>query len=93
MTAPLRPCVVDASAWIEWLTASAPGMKMGLQFPGKLPLDTAIALLAADLHREHTLATANAIVYATAQHQKAELLTRDAHSDRLPGVVFFSKAA
>ena len=30
------------------------------------PLDTATALLASDLHRQHKLATADAIVYATA---------------------------
>ncbi|WP_076998925.1 type II toxin-antitoxin system VapC family toxin [Variovorax sp. KK3] len=58
-----------------------------------VPLDTAIALLAADLHRHHKLATADAIVYATAQHQRAELLTCDAHFNGLPGVAFFSKTA
>lgn len=56
-----------------------------------VPLDTTIALLAADLHREHALATADAIVYATAQQQGAELLTCDAHFEALPGVVFFRK--
>jgi predicted nucleic acid-binding protein len=56
-----------------------------------VPLDTTIALLAADLHREHKLATADAIVYATAQNQLAELLTCDAHFKGLPGVVFFPK--
>ncbi len=58
-----------------------------------VPLDTTIALLAADLHREHKLATADAIVYATAQRQRAELLTCDAHFEGLPDVVFFPKAA
>lgn len=57
------------------------------------PLDTAIALLAADMHREHKLATADAVVYATAQHQDAELLTCDAHFKGLPGVVLFTKSA
>ena len=57
-----------------------------------VPLDTSIALLAAELHREHKLATADAIVYATAQHQRAKLLTCDAHFDGLAGVVFFPKA-
>lgn len=57
-----------------------------------VPLDTAIALMAADLHRDHKLATADAIVYATARHQKAELLTCDAHFEGLPEVVLFSKA-
>lgn len=56
-------------------------------------LDTTIALLAADLHREHKLATADAIVYATAQNQRAELLTCDAHFKGLPDVVFFPKVA
>ena len=56
------------------------------------PLDTATALLAADLHRQHKLATADAIVYATAVQHGAELLTCDAHFKGLPGVVLFPKA-
>ncbi|MCL2876493.1 MAG: VapC toxin family PIN domain ribonuclease, partial [Betaproteobacteria bacterium] len=28
-------CVVDTSAWIEWLTGSALGQKLGGQFPVK----------------------------------------------------------
>ncbi|MCW5576980.1 MAG: type II toxin-antitoxin system VapC family toxin [Burkholderiales bacterium] len=121
------PRVVDTSAWIEWLTGSALGKKLGRQFPDKpqcivptivqlelskwlvrelgeeqadqviaytqkcivVPLDTTIALLAADLHREHKLATADAIVYATARHQGAELLTCDAHFEGLPDVALF----
>ena len=123
--------VVDTSAWIEWLTGSPPGKKLGKEFPDKpncivptivqlelskwlvrevgeeqadqvmaytqkclvVPLDTAIALLAADLHRQFKLATADAIVYATAQKHGAELLTCDAHFKALPGAVLFSKAA
>lgn len=57
------------------------------------PLDTATALLAADLHRQHKLATADAIVYATAVQHGAELLTCDAHFKSLPEVVLFPKAA
>ena len=56
-----------------------------------VPLDTTIALLAADLHREHKLATADAIVYATARQQGAELLTCDMHFEDLPGVALFPK--
>ncbi len=56
-----------------------------------VPLDTTVALLASDLCREHRLATADAIVYATARHQRAELLTCDAHFERLPDVLFFPK--
>lgn len=125
------PQVVDTSAWIEWLTASALGRTIGEHLPVKaqcivptivqlelskwlvrevgedkadqviaytqkcavVPLDTTIALLAADLHREHKLATADAIVYATARHVGAELLTCDAHFEGLPDVVLFSKTS
>ena len=58
-----------------------------------VPLDTRIALLAAELHRQHRLATADAIVYATAQAHGADLLTCDAHFAKLPEVVFFKKTA
>lgn len=57
-----------------------------------VPLDTAIALLAADLHRQYKLATADAIVYATTQKHGAELLTCDEHFQGLPGAVLHSKA-
>ena len=42
-------------------------------------------------HRQHKLATADAIVYATAVQQGAELLTCDAHFKGLPGVVWVQK--
>lgn len=54
-------------------------------------LDTRLALLAADIHREHRLATADAIVYATARHSGASLLTCDAHFDGLPAVLYEPK--
>jgi len=56
-----------------------------------VPLDTAAALLATDLHRQHKLATADAIVCATTLRQGAELLTCDAHFKGLPSVVWFQK--
>jgi predicted nucleic acid-binding protein len=56
-----------------------------------VPLDTAIVLLATELHREYKLATADAIVYATARQQDADLLTCDAHFNGLPGTVFVPK--
>ncbi len=43
------------------------------------------------MHREHKLATADAIVYATARHQGAELLTCDAHFEGLSDVALFAK--
>ncbi|AHE98980.1 type II toxin-antitoxin system VapC family toxin [Thioalkalivibrio paradoxus] len=123
------PCVVDTSAWIEWLADTPLGKRLGRQFPDKpqwivptivqlelskwlvrevgeekadqviaytqkcvvVPLDTFIALLAADLHREYKLATADAIVYATARRQGASLLTCDAHFEGLPDVALFAK--
>lgn len=129
MVQPLR--VVDTSAWIEWLTGSMLGSRLGKQIPDKsrcivptivqlelskwltrevgedqanqviaytqkcivVHLDTAIALLAADLHREHKLATADAIVYATARQHGAELLTCDAHLKDLPDVALFLKTS
>ncbi len=55
-------------------------------------LDTKIALQAADLHRQYKLATADAIVYATAIVYGAELLTCDAHFKGLPNVIFIKKS-
>ena len=56
-----------------------------------VPLDTKIALWAAELCAKHKLATADAIVYATALEHGADLLTCDAHFDGLPGVTFVAK--
>ncbi len=57
-----------------------------------VPLNTSIARMAAELHRQHKLATADAIVYATARARGAELLTGDAHFASLPGVLWFKKS-
>jgi toxin FitB len=54
-------------------------------------LDTPIALFAADFCVRRKLATADAIVYATAVAHGAELLTCDRHFANLPGVRFISK--
>lgn len=54
-------------------------------------LDTRTALRAAELHRQYKLATADAVVYATALEYGAELLSCDAHFEKLPGVVFVPK--
>jgi predicted nucleic acid-binding protein len=56
-----------------------------------VPLDTEIALAAADACRTHKLATADAIIFATAQARGATLLTCDAHFEGLPGVDFMPK--
>ena len=56
-----------------------------------VPLDTRLALEAADVAREHGLATADAIIYASARAAGAELVTCDAHFTGLPGVILFPK--
>jgi predicted nucleic acid-binding protein len=56
-----------------------------------VPLDTEIALAAADACRTHKLATADAIIFATARARGAPLLTCDAHFEGLPGVDFMPK--
>jgi predicted nucleic acid-binding protein len=54
-------------------------------------LDTKIALSAAEICNTHKLATADAIIYATALEHSAELLTCEAHFNGLPGVTFVAK--
>lgn len=56
-----------------------------------LPLDTEIALAAADACRAHKLATADAIILTTAQAHGATLMTCDAHFAGLPGVTLIEK--
>jgi uncharacterized protein len=55
-------------------------------------LDTGIALSAADLCARYQLATADAVVYATALAHGADLLTCDRHFDGLPGVRLVPKS-
>ncbi|WP_018954211.1 type II toxin-antitoxin system VapC family toxin [Thioalkalivibrio sulfidiphilus] len=54
-------------------------------------LDTATALLAADLSLAHRLSFADALIYATAQRHGATLTTSDDHFEDLPGVEFYRK--
>ncbi len=54
-------------------------------------LDTRLALRSAELHRSHKLATADAIVYATALERGVPLLTCDTHFEGLPNVILFAK--
>lgn len=56
-----------------------------------VPLDTEIAMLAASLCRLSRLATADAIVLATAKVRGADLLTCDSHFKGIEGVVFIAK--
>ena len=56
-----------------------------------VPLDTEIALAAADACRVHKLASADAIIFATARAQGATLLTCDKHFEGLPNVTLVEK--
>ncbi|MFT3791304.1 MAG: type II toxin-antitoxin system VapC family toxin [Rudaea sp.] len=92
-------CVVPTIVQLElskWLSRGA-DERQAVEIIGMtrkclvVPLNTTIALRAAELWREHKLATADAIVYATALEHDADLLTCDAHFENLPGVVFIRK--
>ncbi len=54
-------------------------------------LDTAIALSAADICGRLRLATADAIIYATGQAYRADILTCDRHFEGLPSVRLIAK--
>lgn len=93
-------CIVPTVVQLElakWLAREAVDEQQATEIIGMtrkchvMPLDTAIALRAAELWRDHKLATADAIVYATALEHDADLLTCDAHFEGLPGVVFIRK--
>lgn len=55
-------------------------------------LDTAIARRAAEVTVQHKLATADAIIYATALQRDADVLTCDAHFKGLENVIYLPKA-
>jgi predicted nucleic acid-binding protein len=56
-----------------------------------VPFTESLALMAADLSLEHGLGMADAMVYATALSQDAELVTSDADLAELPGVKYLAK--
>jgi predicted nucleic acid-binding protein len=56
-------------------------------------LTTDIAIFAAEICARHKLATADAIIYATALTYEADLLTCDRHFENLPGVCYLAKSA
>jgi predicted nucleic acid-binding protein len=57
------------------------------------PLTTDIATKAAAYAKVHGLATADAIIFATANDARADLLTCDAHFAKLPRVVYIAKGS
>ena len=54
-------------------------------------LDTLIAMRAAESCRKWKLATADAVIYASALQYGADLLTCDAHFKGLPSVIYIAK--
>jgi predicted nucleic acid-binding protein len=121
--------VVDTSAWLEWLSDSTLGRRVGLELPSTeawivptivqyelarcltrevsedaaddtiafstecvvTSLSTRLAVQAAEIAKDHRLAMADAIIYATAVAMGADLLTCDAHFAKLPRVVYVAK--
>ena len=57
-----------------------------------IALDARIALAAAEIGSRYKLATADSIIYATAIARGADILTCDAHFEKLAGVRFIAKA-
>ncbi|MGZ9722937.1 type II toxin-antitoxin system VapC family toxin [Rhizobium miluonense] len=57
-----------------------------------ISLDTTIARRAAEISVQHKLATADAIIYATALQHEADVLTCDAHFNGLESVIYHPKA-
>jgi predicted nucleic acid-binding protein len=55
-------------------------------------LDTSVARRAAEVAMQHKLATADAIIYATALQHEADVLTCDAHFMGLENVIYLPKA-
>ncbi len=88
----LVPTLVQHELY-EWLcretdTNTALAAIAATQKATVVPLDTS---LAADIAREHKLAMADAIIYATARQFQATLVTGDAHFESLPQVLFYPK--
>lgn len=96
---PPERCIVPTLVQFEvlkWLLREA-GKAQGHAFIAYsqtckvVPLTTDIALEAVTLSRNLKLATADAIVLATARRQEARLLTCDAHFEGLSGVEVIAK--
>lgn len=84
---------LEVSKWLERERGSSEAQTfLAYSTFGKvIVLDTSIAKEAARLSLELKLATADAIIYATARLQEANLLTCDAHFQNLPHVTYVPK--
>lgn len=80
----------------KWLAREVPGGAVApyLGYSQKcvvIDLTTPIALRAAQLTHQAKLPSVDAIIYATALETGADLLTCDAHFERLPSVIYIPK--
>jgi predicted nucleic acid-binding protein len=64
-----------------------------LEFTRFAPGDVTTAIVAVDMSADHGLAAADAMIYATARLQGAELVTADADFRGLPGVTLLGDQA
>lgn len=91
----LVPTVVllEVAKWVQRERNDTEALEIAahLQSAQVRPLDAATALLAADLSLRHRLAMADAIIYAHARTEPAELVTCDAHFEGLEGVRYLPK--
>lgn len=62
-----------------------------LEFTRFVPMDVPTAIVAVDMSRDHGLAAADAVIYATARLQELELVTLDGHFRGLPGVTLLGE--
>jgi predicted nucleic acid-binding protein len=89
------PTIVQYELW-RWLARemSDAAAARAIAFSTELvvaPLTTDIATKAAAYAKLHGLATADAIIFATAKDAGADLFTCDAHFAELPGVTYVTK--
>lgn len=80
--------LAEVARWVqrERGEAFALSVAAAMQQCPVVPLDAAIALLAAELGLRHRLAMADAVIYAHAQTLQVPLLTSDGHFAGLDGV-------
>ena len=82
----------------KWLLRVAPEEMsdwiLGVAYTCQIvPLNNDLADRAAEACVSHKLATADAVIYATARAHNADLLTCDGHFEGLPGVIYVPKVA
>ena len=92
-------CIVPTIVQLEvfkWLARqqgmqAAEGFMAYTRLCEVVDLDTNIARFAAEISAELKLSTADAVIYATARHRDADLLTCDRHFETLKGVAYIEK--